>query len=513
MGCVVEYAAAQEKEKRGEICKRPSETKRRRGNEGGYCFVVECGCGFRWWVCGGEEDGSNAMRCEGRCERESWFSCVHERRKWRRGSVASATATHSSPTPHLALPINPLLPKPKPEWAGLPVPARARARTTSQRSCWRAGCRARECVAMSGAAGVPAMGSRWDCVRGERRCNGRSCDARGATDVRAEGGRGCRRSRCATGLRGRDGRAWRGVRRECMRKEYACATGVRATGGCEGGCVQRPWVRKEPVGVTGLRGRNGRARGVRRACMHKDYECATGSRGCNGRGCARGASVMYELCKIDNINQGSALSCSKRMAWSLGAVTARVLPPYRHGRTTSSVHEGQPPSWHAATGRMLPQRAPHVGMHTVQSARSGDAFLTFLTASCGAEALAPATARRPHGQVRSRASGGTARTPDAGWHGWAQQCTPHAKRRSQLSAHTKRPIHDSTKKTGRPRPRRSRPPSRACRTSSARSRARDTGRTRRRGRARGACTHGRRRGCGRSRRRRLCLESKTGVAR
>jgi hypothetical protein len=46
MGCVVEYAAAQEKEKRGKICKRPSETKRQRGNEGGILF-----CRRMWmWV-------------------------------------------------------------------------------------------------------------------------------------------------------------------------------------------------------------------------------------------------------------------------------------------------------------------------------------------------------------------------------------------------------------------------------------------------------------------------------
>ncbi|KAJ7862385.1 hypothetical protein B0H14DRAFT_3134279, partial [Mycena olivaceomarginata] len=63
------------KKKRKEARYARDRVKRRdeEGTKGGYCFVVECGCGFRWWVCSGEEDGSYAMRCEGRCERESWF--------------------------------------------------------------------------------------------------------------------------------------------------------------------------------------------------------------------------------------------------------------------------------------------------------------------------------------------------------------------------------------------------------------------------------------------------------
>ncbi|KAJ7839208.1 hypothetical protein B0H14DRAFT_2588065 [Mycena olivaceomarginata] len=189
------------KKKRKEARYARDRVKRRdeEGTKGGYCFVVECGCGFRWWVCGGEEDGSNAMRCEGRCERESWFSCVHERRKWRRGSVASATATHSSPTPHLALPINPLLPKPNLNGPGSPSPlAREHVRPVS---------------GAAGGRGVElASAWRWAAQRGSLRW------------VRV--GIACAANVAATGVA-----ATRGVRQMCVQREGVGAEGAETGDG------------------------------------------------------------------------------------------------------------------------------------------------------------------------------------------------------------------------------------------------------------------------------------------
>ncbi|KAJ7691057.1 hypothetical protein B0H14DRAFT_3048358, partial [Mycena olivaceomarginata] len=143
------------------------------------------------------------------------------------------------------------------------------------------------------------------------------------------------------------------ARRVCVRR-----------GGCEGGCVQRLWVRKEPVHVTGLRGRNGRARGVRRACMHKDYECVTGSRGCNGRGDSNQAGRAVRRAGARAVvgprsKQADVGSAGRRVSRSVHSKWASDL-----GAARARAAEVGGASSKSGAGRRTRGRSKWVGVHS-----------------------------------------------------------------------------------------------------------------------------------------------------